>query len=100
MQHLIDNVVGWALDRDLLGENASLQRQALKFGAEAGEFMDEIAKGDAEKAKMEAGDVLVTLILCGELVGFSLEEALEAAYTKISNRKGKTINGVFVKEEA
>lgn len=100
MQQLIEKTIDWANERNLLGDGANLYRQVLKFGSEAGEFMDEVAKGDTEKAKMELGDVLVTAILSSKLMGFTLEEALEAAYTKISNRKGKTVNGVFIKDEA
>lgn len=34
-----------------------------------------------------------------ELTGISLTGAFESAYQTIKNRTGKTVNGVFVKEE-
>lgn len=68
--------------------------------SELGEFADEILKGDKEKQINECGDVIVTLILTSAKLGFTLEEALQSAYTKISNRTGKTVNGVFIKDAA
>ena len=45
------------------------------------------------------GDILVTLIILCEQIGIDPEECLSMAYEKISKRKGKTINGTFVKDE-
>ena len=45
------------------------------------------------------GDIFVTLIILCEQLGITPIECLEFAYKKISKRKGKTINGVFIKEE-
>ncbi len=50
-------------------------------------------------AEMELGDCLVTLIILAKDMGTTAEECLERAYQKIRNRKGKVINGTFVKEE-
>jgi NTP pyrophosphatase (non-canonical NTP hydrolase) len=97
MQELITKTLAWAEDRNLL-DNSGAERQALKAMSELGEFADEILKGDKEKQICECGDVLVTLILTSHKLGFTLEEALQSAYTKISNRTGKTINGVFIKD--
>ena len=47
---------------------------------------------------MELGDVLVTLTISANQLGTDLETCLQIAYDKIKNRKGKTINGNFVKE--
>jgi NTP pyrophosphatase (non-canonical NTP hydrolase) len=45
------------------------------------------------------GDILVTLIILSAQLDIDLTECLEMAYQKISKRKGKTIDGLFVKEE-
>ena len=97
MRELIEGTIKWAADRNLL-DNSGAERQALKAGSELGEFYDEILKGDREKQIMECGDVLVTLILTSYKLGFDIETALGAALHKISNRTGKTVNGVFVKD--
>jgi NTP pyrophosphatase (non-canonical NTP hydrolase) len=99
LQELIQKTLQWAADRNLL-DNSGAERQALKAMSELGEFADEILKGDKQKQICECGDVLVTLILTSHKLGFTLEEALLSAYTKINNRKGTTVNGVFIKEEA
>lgn len=49
--------------------------------------------------KKEVGDVLVTLIIGATCADIDVVECLSLAYEKIKNRKGKLINGVFVKEE-
>ena len=45
------------------------------------------------------GDILVTIIIQAEMQGLKLTECLESAYNVIAKRKGKMINGTFVKEE-
>jgi NTP pyrophosphatase (non-canonical NTP hydrolase) len=99
LRDLINKTLEWARVRNLM-DNTDATRQALKMVSEVGEFADEILKGDPAKQKLEMGDVLVTIILTGAKLGIDIEDALAAAYEKISNRKGKTINGVFVKDEA
>lgn len=44
------------------------------------------------------GDTLVTLTLLSRMYGWTLEECMEAAYAEIKDRKGKMVNGLFVKE--
>jgi NTP pyrophosphatase (non-canonical NTP hydrolase) len=97
LRELINKTLDWARDRNLL-DNKDATRQALKMVSEVGEFADEILKGDIDKQRMEMGDVVVTIILTGAKLGIDIEEALAAAYEKISNRTGRTINGVFVKD--
>ena len=49
--------------------------------------------------KLEMGDIFVTLIILCNQLGIDCVECLQLAYDKISKRKGKTVNGLFVKEE-
>lgn len=99
MLGLIDKTIEWAEDRNLIEHTPERARaQMLKVMAEVGEFADEVASGDWQKQTDELGDVLVTLIIVGANLGIELEDALEMAYNKIKDRKGKLINGVFVKE--
>lgn len=90
----------WAKEKGILSSSPmGLLKQLGKFFEEAGELSGAIIKSkDIEEVKLEMGDVFVTLlILCGQL-GIESNEALGAAYDKISGRKGKTIEGVFIKE--
>ena len=43
--------------------------------------------------------MVVVLTNLAELAGVSIEDCIEAAYKEISNRKGKMINGTFIKDE-
>jgi hypothetical protein len=45
------------------------------------------------------GDTFVTLIILSYQMGLNPTECLEVAYTEIKNRKGNTVNGVFIKDE-
>jgi len=93
-----EKVIEWAIEKGIYSPD-NIKNQTLKMTAEAGELADAVLKGDADEIKMEAGDVLVTLTLICGLKGYSLEDALQAAYNKIKDRKGKTVNGNFIKSE-
>jgi NTP pyrophosphatase (non-canonical NTP hydrolase) len=95
---LITKVVGWGYNNGIMN-NTDPSRQYIKCVSEVGELGDEILKGNEEKAKMELGDVLVTLCMVAEKLDTTLEECLSLAYEKISKRTGKTVNGVFIKDE-
>lgn len=45
------------------------------------------------------GDTLVTIIVLAHQLDLDVTECLGLAYEEIKNRKGKMINGTFVKEE-
>jgi|DEB0MinimDraft_6_1074348.scaffolds.fasta_scaffold98813_2 NTP pyrophosphatase (non-canonical NTP hydrolase) len=90
-------VIQWAIYKGIFSSD-NLKNQTLKMTAEAGEVADAVLKGDADEIRMEIGDVLVTLtLLCG-MQGYTIEDALQAAYNKIKDRKGKTVGGTFIKE--
>ncbi|HAR6696906.1 TPA: MazG-like family protein [Staphylococcus aureus] len=96
MNKLIKNVEQWSIDKNLhLGKP---ERQALKFYEEAGEIAAALSRSDKEALKDGIGDTVVTLIILAQQQGWTLEECLQYAYDEIKNRKGKTINGTFVKE--
>ena len=101
------DVLRWAKDKDLLhAENAD--KQFMKFIEEVFEFKTEfdfvgynlnIDEHTFHDMKLEMGDIFVTLIILCEQIGIDPEECLSMAYEKISKRKGRTINGMFYKEE-
>lgn len=119
-EDLKELVLEWADDKDLLhSENAD--KQFMKFIEEVFEFKTEmdvlvryrnyyrenpqkkIPKAEHEritkKAELELGDVVVTLIVLSNQLDIDIVECLDMAYEKISKRKGKTVNGTFIKEE-
>ena len=109
-KELKDKVLIWADDKDLL-HSENTEKQFMKFIEEVFELKAEMdlqeIKWDSgmdktdivEPMKLEMGDILVTLIILSSQLGIDLTECLEMAYKKISKRKGKTIDGLFVKEE-
>lgn len=52
-----------------------------------------------EEIKDAIGDIVVTLIIQSRMHNIDLTECLESAYNVISKRKGKMIDGIFVKSE-
>lgn len=92
----IDNVILWASSRGLINrENAP--KQMLKVVEEIGEVASAIAKNDNDAVIDGIGDSFVTLIILSRQLGFDPAYCLEKAWNEIKDRKGKTINGVFIK---
>ena len=109
MNELIEKVEAWGEEKGIV-DPSNAPKQFMKFMEEVFEFKTKL---DLEKitfdvygeyiqfksTKMEFGDVLVTLVILAKQLGLDWEECLSMAYEKIKDRKGKTINGVFVNEE-
>ena len=98
MTENIENIKQWGRERGLINKEAA-PKQLLKTMEELGETAGALLKGNRAGLKDGIGDVLVTLVLFAEIEGLSLDECLQAAWQEIKDRKGNTINGVFVKEE-
>ena len=92
---IIDKVKGWHHDRNLI-EGSTDKDQYLKLIQEAGELSDNICKG--KDIKDDIGDMMVVLINIAERNGISLTECLLEAWHDIKDRKGRMVDGVFVKE--
>lgn len=90
-------VNGWAEPKGLIKrENAF--RQLAKLQEESGELASGMLKDQEYLIIDSIGDIYVVLsILCAQL-GLDPVECLEIAYNEIKNRKGKTVNGTFIKE--
>lgn len=113
-EELQAKIVDWAEEKDLLHEENS-NKQFMKFIEEVFEFKTkydffksfynrefknrQICLDLERSLKIEMGDVFVTLIILCEQLNVSPQTCLAMAYDKIKARKGKTINGTFVKEE-
>lgn len=97
INQLVKQVEQWSINKNL--HNGNSDRQALKFYEEAGEVAAALSRNDKEALKDGIGDTIVTLIILAQQQGWSLEVCLQYAYEEIKNRKGKTINGTFIKDE-
>jgi len=92
-----DLILKWAEERGLLkAENAP--RQVLKLFEEIGELAGAMAKNKPGDIVDAIGDIQVVLIILSKQLGYDYEQCLVDAYNVIKERKGKLINGVFVKD--
>ena len=91
----LEKITQWHHDRNLI-EGSTDKDQFCKLIQEVGELSDNICKG--KDIKDDVGDIMVVLINIAERNGVSIVECLEKAYDDIKDRKGRMIDGVFVKE--
>ena len=85
----------WHHDRNLI-EGSTDKDQALKLVQELGELSDHICKGT--DIRDDLGDMMVVMINIMERHGFTIAECMAVAWDDIKDRKGKMIDGIFVKE--
>lgn len=88
----------WASDKGI-DKKENAPKQMLKVLEEVGETAGALLKDNQEELKDGIGDSFVTLIILARQLGYSPAECLEAAYNEIKGRTGKTVGGVFVKDE-
>ena len=92
---LIESIAKWHHDRNLI-EGSDDKSQFAKLIQEAGELSDNICKGN--DISDDIGDMIVVLINIAERNNLTIDECLAKAWDDIKDRKGKMIDGVFVKE--
>ncbi len=97
MTNIIENITQWAHDRNLI-EGATSQAQAVKLFEEGGEVAAAVARGNREALKDGIGDMTVVLIILAAQNGMTLEECMAAAYDEIKDRRGKMVDGIFVRD--
>ena len=95
MEELTKLIIKWHYDRNLI-EGSSDKDQVLKLMQELGELSDSVCKG--KDVRDDLGDMMVVMLNIMERQGVSMEDCLSTAYNDIKDRKGKMIDGIFVKE--
>lgn len=96
MKQLIKKVEQWFLDRNMQELNGIGQLEKLK--EEVDELVDARLKDDRAEEIDAVGDILVVLIGYCMQRDLDINVCLESAYYEIKDRKGKVVDGVFVKE--
>lgn len=86
----------WAIERNL--HTADPHKQMLKLMEEVGELAEALAKNDERAIPDAIGDIYVVLTILSLQLGHDIETCIDEAYCEIKDRKGKMVNGVFVKE--
>ena len=96
LSYFIDNVVQWHRDRNLI-DGSTDKDQVLKLVQELGELSDSVCKG--KDIKDDIGDMLVVMLNIATRNGVTLSECLARSWDDIKDRKGKMVDGIFIKEE-
>ena len=96
LTQLTNRIKGWAVDRNL--HTADHVKQALKLGEEFGELCQGIVKGNEEQIKDSLGDMYVVMTILSMQLGLEIEDCVYHAYDEIKDRRGKLVDGVFIKE--
>lgn len=99
----ITDIIQWGRGKGLNDPKAQLN----KVIEEIGEIAHEITRNhydlnaiDQPDELVDAlGDSFVTLLILSDILGVDPLDAMSAALEEIKDRKGKTVNGTFVKAE-
>lgn len=87
----------WAEDRNLV-EGSTPEKQVLKLVEECGEMAAALARNKMPEFKDGIGDQVVVLTILAWQKGVYIEDCIFQAWDEIKDRKGKMIDGVFVKD--
>lgn len=92
---LVNAVMDWGEEKGLDDPKAQLN----KVIEEVGEIAHEVSRNRyGEDFRDSIGDSLVTIIILANIAGQDPRACLLEAYNTIKNRKGKTKDGTFIKE--
>jgi len=94
--NVYDLIRMWAEDRGIY-DKGDVKTQYVKLLEETGELAKSILKNDEEEFVDAIGDCVVVLTNLAKLKGYDIEDCINQAYTVISKRQGKMVNGTFVK---
>ena len=92
---ITNKIAMWHHQRNLI-DGSTDQAQFLKLIEEVGELAGNLARG--KDISDDVGDIIVVLINIAERNHLTIEECMLVAYNDIKDRKGKMIDGVFIKE--
>ena len=91
-----DKIRSWAQDRGLY-DKGDTKTQFAKLMEESGELARAVLKDDKKEFIDAIGDMVVVLTNLAYLGGTNIEHCIDSAYDVIRKRKGKMVNGTFVK---
>lgn len=93
---LIEEIIKWGKSKQLNDTRAQLN----KVIEEVGEIAHEVSRNKNGAEFNDAiGDSLITIIILASINGKDPRKCLEDAYNEIKNRKGRTENGTFIKNQ-
>lgn len=92
-----DLIRQWAEDRNLI-KGSDLKSQFVKLIEEAGELANAIAKKNDIEFADAIGDMVVVLTIMAAQNGMMIEDCIDNAWQEIKDRKGKMVDGIFLKD--
>ena len=96
-ENITELIKKWATDRNVT--KGDTKSQMVKLLEEAGKLAEGINKNKKDLIVDSIGDVYVVLVILCMQLGLDINDCIQVAYDEIKDRKGKLINGLFVKEE-
>ena len=96
MKLITSKVEQWFIDRNLQSLNGA--GQLVKLTEEVRELEDAFINDDRVEEIDAVGDIMVVLIGYCLQRNLSLQGCLETAYEEIKDRKGRVVDGIFIKE--
>lgn len=96
MEHF-RNIRGWAEARNLV-QGSTPEKQFIKLMEELGEFAGGMARKNRGAIMDGIGDAVVVLTILAAQHDVTIEECIDAAWDEIKDRKGRMVDGIFVKE--
>lgn len=97
MEELIASVALWGRKRGI----NNVDKQFQKVSEEVAEIARCLVRSDYSSPELidAIGDSFVTIIVLSDILGMNPIDCLESALEEISDRKGKTVDGSFIKNE-
>ena len=92
----VEEINEWATERGL--SETSSDKQLNKLIEELGELAEGHNKQNDDQVVDSLGDMFVVMTIYCLQRGISLSECINEAVETIKDRKGKTVNGVFIKD--
>lgn len=94
---LIGKIRGWGRIKDISNPYV----QMVKLCEESGELASELCRGKMhnDEVKDALGDIGVVWVILADILGYYAEDCLALAWEQIKDRKGKSVNGGFIKNE-
>ncbi len=93
-----DNIRRWAAARNLI-QGSTPEKHFTKLIEEIGELATGLAKKRNDLVMDGIGDAVVVLTILAAQRGVNIEACIDMAWDEIKDRKGRMVDGVFVKED-
>lgn len=95
LAYFVSNIRQWHEDRNLV-DGSTDKDQVLKLIQEVGELSDSVCK--QQDIRDDIGDIMVVLLNILARNDLTIQDCLTVAWNDIKDRKGRMVDGIFVKE--